>query len=167
VRIRRGKDRLATAFAAVQYRDYWFWIDEGDWPLKPLLMVMGALEFATGLALLVSPSVPVLLLLGASFDTPGDVIVGRVAGAALVSLGVACWLARNDGHSRATRGLISAMLLYGVAAAALLAYAGVGMKMTGVALWPAVVAHVALAAWCIACLRAQWVKASTAEPAQR
>ena len=30
VRIRSGKERPESAFAAVQYRDYWFWIDETD-----------------------------------------------------------------------------------------------------------------------------------------
>ena len=114
---------------------------------------MAALEVATGLALLGSPSLPVSLLLAVSLDTPGVLVVGRVAGAALLSLGFACWLARDDGQSRATRGLIAAMLLYNVAVAALLAYAGLGSGLAGVALWPVVVVHVALAVWCIACLR--------------
>jgi hypothetical protein len=30
VRIRSGKERPESAYAAVQYRDYWFWIDETD-----------------------------------------------------------------------------------------------------------------------------------------
>jgi hypothetical protein len=29
-RIRSGKDKPATSFAAVNYRGYWYWIDEGD-----------------------------------------------------------------------------------------------------------------------------------------
>jgi len=37
VRIHSGKDKPAAAFAAVHYRDYWFWIDEGDWPTKRAL----------------------------------------------------------------------------------------------------------------------------------
>jgi hypothetical protein len=31
VNIHSGKDKPATAYAAVRYRDYWFWIDDGDW----------------------------------------------------------------------------------------------------------------------------------------
>jgi hypothetical protein len=27
----------AGAFAAVHYRDHWFWIDQGDWPTKRAL----------------------------------------------------------------------------------------------------------------------------------
>ncbi len=30
VRIRSGKEKPANTFAAVQYRGYWFWIDDGD-----------------------------------------------------------------------------------------------------------------------------------------
>jgi hypothetical protein len=34
VRIHSGKDKPRDAYAAVQYRDYWFWIDQGDWQTK-------------------------------------------------------------------------------------------------------------------------------------
>jgi hypothetical protein len=34
VRIRSGKEKPAAAFAAVRYRDYWFWIDDGDFMTK-------------------------------------------------------------------------------------------------------------------------------------
>jgi hypothetical protein len=68
--------------------------------MKALLSLTGALEAATGLALLVAPSTLVTLLLGAPLDTPAAMTVGRVAGVALIALGVACWLARDDGAGR-------------------------------------------------------------------
>ena len=34
VRIHSGKERPASAFAAVQYRGYWFWIEDGDLKTK-------------------------------------------------------------------------------------------------------------------------------------
>ena len=37
VRIYSGKAKPAHAFAAVHYRDYWFWIDDGDVPTKRAL----------------------------------------------------------------------------------------------------------------------------------
>ncbi len=37
VRIHTGKKKPADAFAAVQYRGHWFWIDEGDWQTKRAL----------------------------------------------------------------------------------------------------------------------------------
>ena len=121
--------------------------------MKILLVVTAVIEAATGLALLGLPSLVVSLLLGASFDSPSALVVARVAGAALLSLGVACWLARNDEKSRAAVGLVAAILLYNVAAVAVLAYAGLGAGLSGAGLWPAVLLHVALAAWCIASLR--------------
>jgi len=71
----------------------------------------------------------------------------------LLSLGIACWLARNDEQSRAATGLIAAMLLYNTAVAAVLVYAGIGLRLAGVGTWPAVLLHAALAVWCLACLR--------------
>jgi hypothetical protein len=37
VRIHSGKQKPAGAFAAVQYRGHWFWIDDGDWKTKRAL----------------------------------------------------------------------------------------------------------------------------------
>jgi hypothetical protein len=120
---------------------------------KKLLIVTALLETATGLALLLSPPLVAAVLLGASLEAPAALVVGRMAGAALLSLGGACWMARNDGPSRALRGLVAAMLLYNCAAVAVLANAGAGVRLVGVLMWPAVALHSALAVWCIACLR--------------
>jgi hypothetical protein len=119
---------------------------------KPLLSVTGALEAATGLALLVAPSALVELLLGAAPGTPAGVTVSRVAGVALLALGVACWLAREDAAGRAAKGLVAAMLLYNVAVVAILVLAWTSLGLFGIAFWPVVLAHAGLAAWCVACL---------------
>ena len=108
---------------------------------KKLLIVTALVETATGLMLLVSPTPVVAFLLGASLDAPAALVVARMAGAALLSLGCACWLARNDGPSRAVRGLVVAMLLYNGAAVAVLAGAGAGMRLAGVLMWPTVALH--------------------------
>lgn len=128
--------------------------------MKSLLIVTAAVEAATGVVLLTLPSLVVSLLLGGSLDTPATLVVARVTGAALSSLGVACWLARNDERSRAAFGLVVAMLLYNSAAVAVLAYAGIGAGLSGVGLWPAVLLHAALAVWCVACLRIKPVSVS-------
>jgi hypothetical protein len=104
------------------------------------------------LLLLLAPSVLVELLLGAAPGTPAGVTVSRVAGAALVALGVACWLAREDATGRAAKALIAAMLLYNVAVIAILVLAWTSLGLLGIALWPVVMAHVGLAAWGVACL---------------
>jgi len=121
--------------------------------MNRLLKLTALIEAATGLALMIVPSVVVRLLLGSELDTSAAVTLGRVAGVALFALGVACWLARDDTQSRAARGLVAAMLLYNVATVAVLAFAGIGFGLHGVALWPAVVLHAVMAVWCVACLR--------------
>jgi len=121
--------------------------------MKNLLIVTALLEAATGVALILSPTQLVSLLVGAALDTPGGQVVARVAGAALLALGVACWLARDDVRSGAAHGLVAAMLLYNGAVVAVLVYAGLGLKLSAVGLWPAVALHVALALCCGVCLR--------------
>jgi hypothetical protein len=117
--------------------------------MSALLMVTALIEAATGLALLLAPSLLVSLLIGTTLDTPSALVLARVAGAALLSLGLVCWLARNDRRSRATRGLILALLLYNTMVAAVLVHAHVALGLSGIALWPAVVVHIAMAGWCV------------------
>jgi len=119
---------------------------------RALLIATAIVEAATGAGLLLAPALPVSLLLGATLDAGAASIVARVLGAALVALGLASWLARDDSRSPASRGLLAGLLFYDAGAAALLVLAGLGPELRGIALWPAVVAHAALAAWCAGCL---------------
>src|SRR5882724_7950344 len=120
--------------------------------MNRLLKLTAVIEAATGLALIAVPAIVVRLLLGAEISG-ASIPLGRVAGAALLALGVACSLARNDTQSRAARGLVVAMLIYNIVATAVLAFAGIGLGLHGVALWPAVVLHAAMGVWCGPCLR--------------
>jgi hypothetical protein len=120
---------------------------------RGLLIVTASVEMPIAALLLASPPLVARLILGASFDSPAATVVGRVGGAALVSLSAACWLSRNDAASLGTRGLITAMLLYNCAAGAVLANAAAAVRLVGVLLWPAFVLHAFLAMWCVASLR--------------
>jgi hypothetical protein len=120
-----------------------------------LLIVTAFLEAGTGLLLLSVPAVPMALLLGAEEAGPETRLIARVAGAALLALGTASWFARNGAPSEGQDGLLIGILIYDGAAAALLVYAALGLGMVGMVLWPAVVTHVALAVWCVLCLRAR------------
>ena len=120
---------------------------------RTLLIATAAIEIGAGLALAVVPSAAVSVLFGSPLDSAASLAVGRVAGLALVSLAIACWLARHDGESRAGKGLVVAMLVYNAGAVAVLAYAGAGLGRSAVLLWMAVVVHVLMAAWCGASLK--------------
>src|SRR3954463_4323735 len=115
--------------------------------MKTLLLITAALEAGTGVALEIAPSAVVLGLLGMQLDPPAGPVTGRILGAALFSLGAACWLARNDNQSRAGAGLVAAMLLYNIAAVSLLVHARIALVIGGIGLLPAAIVHSGLAVW--------------------
>jgi len=103
--------------------------------MKPaLLAVAAAIEAVTGLALLAYPSIVIQLLFRAEIAAAG-MVISRLAGIALVALGIACW--PGGGASRAFCG----MLTYNALATAYLAYLAVRGEWAGPLLWPAVVLH--------------------------
>jgi hypothetical protein len=117
--------------------------------LSWFMMVTALGEAATGLFLLVLPAGALASLLGVKEAGHEAIFLGRIPGSALLAIGVACWLARRDQGGPAQYGMLAGVLVYDVAAAALLAYAGLVLKITGLFLWPAVVLHSALAVWCM------------------
>jgi hypothetical protein len=122
--------------------------------VKNLLTASAVIELGAGVALLCCPAATVALLVGTS-DSSSAEIVARIGGGALLALGVACFLARDDGRGQAGRGLVAAMAVYDLVAASVLAYAGAGLGMRGVGLWPAAALHAAMAVWCAASIRRQ------------
>lgn len=120
--------------------------------MRTLHIVTAVIEVGAGVALLCCPSAATALLLGTGLDTSAAVVIGRVAGVALLALAVACWLAHYDAQSGATRGLASGMVLYNLGVVVILGTAGIRLQPVGVALWPAVGVHAVMTAWCITCL---------------
>jgi hypothetical protein len=116
-----------------------------------LLIATAALEASAGVVLMSAPAAAARLLLGAAIDAPG-LVVARVAGAALFTIGILCWVASNKRSGLAPRGVLSALLFYNVAILVAFAHASLALQLTGIGLWPVVSLHAALAVWCIACL---------------
>ena len=99
-------------------------------------MILAAVgEAATGVALLIVPSLVGRLLFGEEL-TGIAIPVARVTGIALIGLGVACWPGPP----------LVGMLTYSAAVTLYLAYVGFAGGLTGILLWPAVVLHVILTA---------------------
>lgn len=121
--------------------------------LKELFLITAVVEVVTGLALLALPANVLSTLLGIRSATEETLFVGRIFGAALLAIGVASALARDDAGSSAQRGVLIGILIYDVLVALLFVYAGLGLQMAGPALWPAVALHTLLAGWCVLCLQ--------------
>lgn len=102
-----------------------------------LLALSAVVEGVTGVALLIAPTIVARLLLGAELSGAG-VAVGRVAGIALLALGLACW--PTSSGPGATTANFRAMLTYNLLVAVLLAYQGV-QGLAGPLLWPAALVH--------------------------
>jgi hypothetical protein len=99
--------------------------------MKRVLTVAAVLEVATGLALLIVPSLVGRLLFGE--ELTGIVIpVARVLGIALLALGVSCW--------RGSTALCG-MLTYSGLVTLYLLYLAIRGEWVGPLLWPVVALH--------------------------
>ena len=114
---------------------------------KVLLAAAAAFEAVTGITLIFAPNT-VRLLLGTDISRAA-VVVTRVAGFGLLSLGVACW-PRIEG----TIPRLRVMLIYNLVATAGLGYLRFSSQSAGKLLLPALVVHAVLAILFIgACLK--------------
>ena len=101
--------------------------------MKKVLIFAAIAEAATGVALLIVPSLVARLLFGEEL-TGVAIPVARVAGIALTALAVACWPGPP----------LAGMLVYSAVVTLYLGYVGIAGGLTGTLLWPAVVLHVIL-----------------------
>lgn len=105
--------------------------------MKTLLAIASFAEVGTGAILLAFPPLVVRLLFGAEITDAG-VVMSRIAGVALIGLGVACW----PGDS--ARQQLYGMLTYSTLAMLYLFRIGIGGAPIGVLLWPGVGVHAVL-----------------------
>ena len=105
--------------------------------MNRMLSLAAFAEALTGVALMAAPSIVGRLLLGEELSGVAAV-VARVAGIALVALGVACY--PGEAASRRLWG----MLTYSLLAAFYLVYLGLGGEWVGRLLWLAASIHAAL-----------------------
>ena len=109
-------------------------------PVGWLLAATALIEAATGVGLAAIPNSVAQLLFGAGLSGPG-LAAGRVAGIALLALGVGSWIGRDQQGRSAP---LAAMLVYNVLTAIYLGYLGFGGDLVGKLLWPAVGAHLVI-----------------------
>ena len=120
---------------------------------KTLLAAIAIAELATGIGLLVAPSTIVELLLGHPLSPGEPLVVGRVAGIALIAIGLMCWLERSSIRGGPSTGLLIGLLAYNSAIPVLLVHSYITYRTNGIGLWPVVALHLAIAFLLAACLR--------------
>jgi hypothetical protein len=101
--------------------------------MKKLLMITGVAEAATGVALMVAPVLVGRLLLGAELAGV-SLVVARVAGIALLALGVGCWPGTP----------LCGMLTYNALGTMYFACLAINGQWAGPLLWPVVGLHAVL-----------------------
>jgi hypothetical protein len=127
---------IFCSLRGVKLREQW----EYRMTTGSLVKTSAALEGATGVALIADPSFVVRVLLGVGL-AGGGIAIGRLAGIALLCLGLACWPSGDGPSPRATRALLN----YNLLAAFYLGYLRVGGGFFSYLLWPACALHALLA----------------------
>jgi hypothetical protein len=108
---------------------------------RTVLGLAATVEAVTGLALMVAPQVVARLLFGVEV-TGVAVVIGRVTGIALLSLGLGCWIGRREADGG--RAALTAMLSYHLLVTIYLTAVAIGTEFVGPLLWPAVAVHATL-----------------------
>jgi len=108
-----------------------------------IVPVAAAVEVATGLFILVAPRLFAWVLLGAAVAQPG-VVVARICGLALLSLGLACWPEKQAPIGQQGPAPVRALLTYNALLTPYLVYLRILGGYRGVLLVPAIILHIVL-----------------------
>jgi hypothetical protein len=114
--------------------------------MKYLLIIIALFEATTGIGLIVIPSTVVSILIGVSLNEPAAILLAHLTGVALITVGIACWLARELDQS--ARIMVKSMFIYNLSAALFLWYGKMSVHFTGLIV-PAILLHGVLALWCM------------------
>lgn len=118
--------------------------------IKTLLTAIAVAEISAGAGLLIVPSILADLLFGQPLDSGVALVVGRLAGLALIAIGLSCWLDKSNNHGNS---LLVGLLFYNSTVSVLLIFSFFVQGINGILLWPAVAAHLAFAVFLISSLR--------------
>ena len=117
-----------------------------------LIRVSAVAELGAAAALMVAPSAAARLVFGHGLDTAESEMVARIAGAALLSIALMCWLSTRRERAAPTI-VVAGLSTYNALVVVFLGDAAVVLGMHGLLLWPAILLHIGLLGWCVACLR--------------
>jgi hypothetical protein len=109
---------------------------------RSVVMTAASLEIFVGAMLLAAYDIPCRLLFAATPEGVG-IVLTRLAGIALVALGVACMPSTIAGSHRSA---LLGLLVFNLGAAILLVWVGVATPLHGLLLWPGAGLHAVIAA---------------------
>lgn len=108
------------------------------------------LEGLTGIALITAPHLIMLFLLGKPPHGPEGKMTAMLAGTAILSLAVICWLLREI---RGLQQLVKGMLFYNGAVMAIVMVGVFWHGLSNPALWLVIFAHAVLFVWGVVTLK--------------
>jgi hypothetical protein len=100
--------------------------------IKVFLTYTSIIEALTGIALIAFPTRVVLLLFESPLNGTGGIILTMIAGAAIFSLALGCWLLRE---SAAAPTMVKVLLCYNFVLTAIVLYGACCYKLKGPGLW--------------------------------
>lgn len=117
--------------------------------VRLLLEVITYIYVLTGVALVVFPAFVTGAVLGVSLTEPAALVVSRVAGTALLSLGIISWMVASEGRSKPGKSLVTGLAIYNTLIMMVMVYTITLQDFTSAGLWIVILLHALLAGWCI------------------
>jgi hypothetical protein len=112
--------------------------------MKKFITLTAILEGLTGIALMTAPNFIVLFLLGKPTSGPEGKMTAMLAGTAILSLAVICWLLREI---KDLQQLVKGMLFYNGAVIAIILICVFWYDLSSPGLWLVIFAHTLLFVW--------------------
>ena len=117
--------------------------------MKNFLQLTFLFEVFIGLALVIVPKLVISLLFDVSLEGSGGIIIAMIAGGAILSLSLLCWLMKDILANQ----LVKALLFYNVAVVAIVVYGLLNLEIKGPGLWLVIIYHSVFALWSASLLR--------------
>ena len=114
---------------------------------KILLILIALAELVAGACLLFVPSNFAGLFFGEALNSDVALLVGRLAGLALVAMGLTCWLEKPGSDGSLPFNQLAGLLFYNGAVTVLFVYSFFINGSGGPLLWPAAILHAAFTIW--------------------
>jgi hypothetical protein len=111
--------------------------------MKNFLKLTFLFEGFIGIALIFVPKLVVSILFETTLEGKGGIMIAMIAGAAIVSIALICWIMKEIPSNE----LVKILLFYNVAVVAIVIYGMLHLEIKGLGLWLVVVYHSVFAIW--------------------